>query len=82
MDRVEVRCMESLEESESELDIEVCFDDVYTIGKPVSDSAVLQDGRESIFSSRCLFFSVIAWKWKPRESSFGYQLAHQQAIFC
>jgi len=28
--------MESVNESESELDIEVCFEDVYELGQPVS----------------------------------------------
>lgn len=49
---VGVKYMESVEESESELDIEVCFEDVYTIGQPVStrESDSKQTGRRPISS--------------------------------
>lgn len=36
MESLDAQYMESVEESDYELDIEVCFDHVYEIGEPVS----------------------------------------------
>lgn len=42
MESLDTQYMESVEESDYELDIEVCFDHVYEIGEPVSVLSVSQ----------------------------------------